>query len=493
MAPLEPVAADSDERVRKPAAYACAFILPFIATWITTHYPEFHSIPFALHFAFIAGVASFGGLGPSLVAVVLSIASSNPHVTASSNEWSLSKEHIERAAALLLCAFFITFLAWKQRRTEAKLRGALLTLQSRTDALIEAQHGGESAAWVLDTETHQTLWYEGGTEIFGRPFKEMEQFASPIALVYPEDQQRVRDITNAAIQTGQPLQIEFRILWPNGDLHWLETRGVQVTGSGHLWRGVTFDVTRRKLVETALVRSEKLAAMGRLASTVAHEVNNPLEAVTNLLYLARLDSSLSEDTRSYLNLADEELARLANITRLTLTFVRSTGVRAPIDVAATVENVLGLFRRKCDLLNVAIQRFYTPGVTIEILEHELRQILINLISNAVDALSKEPCRLHLHVHQHGDHAVILIEDSGRGIPAANLPRVFDAFYTTKGELGTGIGLWVTKELVEKNGGEISVESGGLSEGMATRFCLRFPCSKDSVLPDGPLTQREVTS
>ena len=93
----------------------------------------------------------------------------------------------------------------------------------------------------------------------------------------------------------------------------------------------------------------------------------------------------------------------------------------------------------------------------------------------IDALFVEPCRLHLHIQQSNGHAIILIEDSGRGIPAAELLRVFEAFYTTKGELGTGIGLWVTKELVEKNGGEISVESGDLIGGMSTRFRLQFPC------------------
>jgi PAS domain S-box-containing protein len=460
--------------VHKLLGYICALILPFLATWVTISYPAFHTVPFALHFAVIAAVATFFGLGPAILAMFIAVGSFNYHLSPPYNRWSISKEHFERACALFFCAFFVTLLAWKQRRTESKLRTTLLSLQSQSDALIQAQHGGESAAWVLDTETHQTLWYEGGTEIFGRPFKEMEQFASPIALVYPDDQQRVRDITHAAIQTGQPLQLEFRILWPNGDLHWLETRGILVPGSTHLWRGVTFDITRRKLVENALVRSEKLAAMGRLASTVAHEVNNPLEAVTNLLYLARLEPTLNDTTRDYLALADEELSRLANITRLTLSFVRTAGIRAPIEVASTLDNVLGIFQRKCDTLGVDVQRLYSHGISIEILEHELRQILINLISNAVDALSGDGCRLHLRVLQQEDNVLILIEDNGRGILPADQERVFEAFYTTKGELGTGIGLWVTKELVEKNGGTITVESGSLSDGMKTRFRLQFP-------------------
>jgi PAS domain S-box-containing protein len=167
-------------------------------------------------------------------------------------------------------------------------------------------------------------WQRGGFEVFGISFGELEKLHTPIPLIHPEDQERVRAIVDEMVATHGPLHIEYRVIFPNGDLHWNEARGTFIPGRYPCWRGATFDITESKLAENALLRSEKLAAMGRLASTVAHEINNPLEAVTNLLYLARTDSSLSPASQGYLATAEAELGRLADITRLTLGFVRNS-------------------------------------------------------------------------------------------------------------------------------------------------------------------------
>jgi signal transduction histidine kinase len=259
-----------NHRTRQRIAYICAIVLPFASTWATIRMPAFHTIPFTLHFACIAGIASLGGFGPALLAVIISVASFNYHVSPPYNEWSFSSVHYERAAGLFSAASFLIFLSWKQRRTEARLRATLQTLHQQTAALIN---------------------------------------------------------------------------------------------------------------------SEKLAATGRMTSTIAHEINNPLEPVTNLLYLARNGQFVDETTRSYLALAEEELARLSNITRLTLSFVRSSPGRTPVDVGEVLETVLTIFRRRCELLNITVERTYTPGLRIEIYEHELRQVATNLVSNAIDALN----------------------------------------------------------------------------------------------------------
>src|SRR6202011_1708717 len=273
-----------------------------------------------------------------------------------------------------------------------RLRATLASLQERTEALSQAQQASELATWLFNSETMTTAWDEGSTEIFGRSFKEFNHLTSPLEHVVPKDRDHMCHTVAAAVASGAPIKFEFRVRWPNGDIRWLETRGTRVHPTSRFWRGVTFDITHRKVVEAALVRSEKLAAMGRLASTVAHEVNNPLEAVTNLLFLARTDPALNPPTHSYLTLAEQELARLANITRLTLSFVRTRGVSGPVEVSQVLDSVLCLFRCKCEVMNVTVERAYTPGVHIEIPEHELRQILINLISNAVDALVPgQPC------------------------------------------------------------------------------------------------------
>jgi signal transduction histidine kinase len=255
---------------------------------------------------------------------------------------------------------------------------------------------------------------------------------------------------------------EHRVPWPNGELHWLEMRATRIAGAGCRWRGVTVDITERKLTEAALLRSEKLAAMGRLASTVAHEINNPLEAVTNLLYLARTDDSTEASTRDYLAAAERELSRLSNITRLTLGFVRTNGDAADTDVAEVVDDVLHLFQHRLETKNVHIEREYEPGVSVRIAPHELRQIATNLVANAADAVGLSDGRISIRIHrQDGDgtmHGVLQVEDNGSGIEADHMRRIFEPFFSTKQEVGTGIGLWVTKELVEKNGGRIVVAS-----------------------------------
>lgn len=440
------------------------------------HTPALHGIPFALIASVIAGIGAFAGPGPALVAIFIFVISFRLSFNPLYRQIAFNVDQLERSSVLLAAAFFLIFLIWRQWATERKLRAALSSLQERTDALAQAQQASELATWVYHVNAEETRWDEGSTLIFGRPFSEFGT-TFPMHLVVPEDRVPMRESFEKADQAGQPLRIEFRVTWPDGEIHWLEARGFQVSRTPNIWRGVTFDVTRRKNVEAALIQSEKLAAMGRLASTIAHEVNNPLESVTNLLYIAGNDSSLSEESRQYIALAEEELARLGNITRLTLSFSRNVGgVRAPILVADVIDSVLTLFQRRCEVLNICVERLYTHGVEIEIQPHELRQVLINLIANAIDALTvDQPC-LRLHTLNHSSRAVILVEDNGSGIEPQDQARIFDAFFTTKTETGTGIGLWVTRELVEKNGGIISVESGDHMGSMRTRFRLEFPAT-----------------
>lgn len=476
--PPSPSSAE-ESRTRRVLGYASAVVLSLLAAWFTVSTPALHGIPFALISSVIAGIGVFAGPGPALLAICIFVASVRFPFSPFYQQVAFNTGQIERSLVLLAAAFFLIFLIWRQRATERKLRAALATLQERTDALAQAQQASELATWVYNVHAEETLWDEGSTLIFGRPFSEFGK-TFPMHLVVEEDRIPIRDAFIKADQEGQPLRIEFRVTWPDGEIHWLAARGFQVSRSPNLWRGVTFDVTRRKNVEAALIYAEKLAAMGRLASTIAHEVNNPLESVTNLLYIAGQDPSLSDDSRQYLSLAEEELARLGNITRLTLSFSRTAGVvRTPIPVADVIDSVLALFQRRCEVLNICVERFYTDGVEIEILQHELRQILINLIANAIDALTTENPRLCLHTLNHTSRAVILVEDNGSGIELHDQERIFDAFFTTKTETGTGIGLWVTRELVEKNGGIISVESGDHMGNIRTRFRLEFPAAAKS--------------
>jgi signal transduction histidine kinase len=275
----------------------------------------------------------------------------------------------------------------------------------------------------------------------------------------------------------EPVVFEHRVVWPNGEIHTLEMRGNRIAGRRSVWRGVTLDITERKKAEAALLRAEKLAAMGRLASTVAHEINNPLESVTNLLFLAQASQSLDSETQIYLATAERELARLSNITRLTLGFVRTSASADETEVAEVVNEVLSIFNHRFDTKNVKVERHYEPEVSITIAPHELRQIVTNLIANAADAVGLEHAHIRIRIAREGEKAVLEVEDNGEGIDPTHLPRIFEAFFSTKEEVGTGIGLWVTRELVEKNGGHIYAHSSAehaLPSGATTQFRVEFP-------------------
>jgi signal transduction histidine kinase len=236
--------------------------------------------------------------------------------------------------------------------------------------------------------------------------------------------------------------------------------------------------------QEALLRSEKLAVTGRLAASIAHEINNPLEAVTNLLYLMHDDPS-PEQFKRYLAEAEQELARVTEITKQTLRFYREPSQPIATDVPGVLDSVLKLYGSRLTSAGVTAQReircasavvFSTPG--------ELRQVFANIIGNAIDAMRRGG-RLRIRVSEtrsmgskcsgeSSGNIRVTIDDTGSGIPPEVLPTIFEPFVTTKGETGTGLGLWVTSEIVKKNGWRIRVRSSTGPRRSGTVFSLVIP-------------------
>ena len=453
---------------RRITAFALAIVLPLIAADVNSHFAVLQYVPFALYCVTVAIVAAIGGLAPALLACLVSTACRSYLMMLRRGHWAFHLTDLVGLLVLCLCAFLVSLL------TEGR-RKAAEALQDRTEALINSLHSGRCASWLIDVDREDNpRWFSGSYPVFGRPFAELELARSLIPFVHPDDRPMLPEITQHMKSSAEPLVKEFRVLWPDGEVHWLESRGTRIPGSQSLWRGITVDITDRKLAEAALLRSEKLAAMGRMASTVAHEINNPLEAVTNLLYLVRSDTTINETSRAFLDTAEMELSRLGHITRLTLGFVRATEKPRKLDLSQAIEDVLAIFRSRSDMKKICIHRDYGPDVFVNLQPHELRQIITNLASNSIDALSGPGAQVAIHTRTEQDLAVLLFEDNGSGIGEAHLPRIFEPFFTTKEDVGTGIGLWVTRELVHKNGGRISVQSGDLANGMKTAFRIEFP-------------------
>jgi PAS domain S-box-containing protein len=242
------------------------------------------------------------------------------------------------------------------------------------------------------------------------------------------------------------------------------------------------DVTNERKSQELLRKSEKLAAAARLSATVAHEINNPLEAVGNLIYIAKVSPGVSPDIVQHLILAEQELDRVAHITRQTLGFYRESNEPGPIDIPGLIEQVLRLYSNKLDSKNIRVEREFGECPPMIGVAGELKQVVSNLVSNAVDAVSSDgTIRISLKRSENGNGGGVqfLIEDDGPGISPENLDRIFEPFFTTKKDVGTGLGLWVTREIVERHGGTINVNARHGKEGPSgAAFVVSLPCIPD---------------
>jgi signal transduction histidine kinase len=237
------------------------------------------------------------------------------------------------------------------------------------------------------------------------------------------------------------------------------------------------EIAARLRAEDALRRSEKLAAAGRLAASIAHEINNPLEAISNAIYLAR--SSPSE-TAEYLRIADKELARVAQITKQTLGFYRESASPGIVRISTILDELLELYSRKLDAKALSIRKQYRDELEIWGLEGELRQVFANQIANAIHAMPRGGCltvRIRKTKSWHNGlrpGTAISLVDTGSGIAQASLTRIFDPFFTTKGDFGNGLGLWITHDIVTRHGGEIYVKSNTRPGTSGTIFTTFLP-------------------
>ncbi len=308
-------------------------------------------------------------------------------------------------------------------------------------------------------------------------------------LFEPDDYDACMKSWRVALERSEPFTIEVRLfrrsdstyrwhllriapLAPDPDAGHDPYRAAQ--GSSPLqWLGTATDLQDQKLNEEALRTAEKLSVTGRMAAAIAHEINNPLESLTNLLFLVRLESEGSPRALSFLDIADSELERISSITKQTLQFYRDPATPVDVDARQMLEEVLRLFSTRLTSKTIAISLDARPGLVFQAIKGEIRQVLINLVNNAIDAVGEhgsidiEACEGE---HQTQPAVEIGVHDNGSGITPDQAVRLFQPFFSTKGALGTGLGLWVSKGIVEKHGGTLrlgSSKSNGRSRTTAT--------------------------
>jgi PAS domain S-box-containing protein len=331
---------------------------------------------------------------------------------------------------------------------------------------------------ILDCN-RASLEFSGNTrdEVVGHYFWE-----GPWFLYTPGMPELVRAAIDHAL-AGQSTRTQLALIRPNGEtIHFDFSLTPVVDSEGKVIYLVPEgrDISELKRAELALMQSEKLAAVGRLASSIAHEINNPLEAVTNLLFLARNHSS-SPETAEYLKSADHELRRVSVIANQTLRFHRQASSPQPVQPVDLFSTVLSIYEGKLRNSNISVEISHSTQEAIVCFAGDIRQVLNNLVGNAIDAMNKQGGRLLIRSVVSTDWQtnrkgiVFTVADNGYGIAQKDLPQIFEPFFTTKGIGGTGLGLWVSKEVVTRHKGTLRVRSRNAPNcsGTVFRFFLPF--------------------
>ena len=355
----------------------------------------------------------------------------------------------------------------EKRSDESRFRLAAI-VDSADDAIISKDLNGIVASWN-----------RGAQQMFG--FTAEEMVGQTILRLIPDELQYEEDEILRKLRAGERVDhYETTRRKKNG-----ERIDVSVTispirdGTGHVTGAskIARDISDRKKIERMLIQSEKLAATGRMAATIAHEINNPLESVMNLIFLARQNSPESGKVRQYLLTAEEELERVSHIARQTLGYYKDTGSPSEVFLHKLIENVLAVYNSKMTAQAISVDLRFNDLQRIVVSQGEMLQVFSNIITNAVDAM-RHGGSLKISTRKlmgsTGDGIQTVIRDSGTGIEQEHLEKIFEPFFTTKGNLGTGIGLWVARQLVERRGGQISVASSTERGKSGTTITIFIP-------------------
>lgn len=340
----------------------------------------------------------------------------------------------------------------KRRQNEESRFQLAAIVDSAEDAIISKDLNG-----IVRT------WNAGAQRTFGYTASEM--IGQPVLRLIPPDLQYEEDDILSKIRRGERIEhYETTRVRKDGEriqvsvtISPIRDETGRIIGASKIAR----DISDRKRLERMLVEAEKLAVNGRMAAAIAHEINNPLESLMNLIYLARQNSAQSSKAYQYLITAEEELERVSHIARQTLGYYRDTGKPTPLYLHDLLQNVLTVYQSKLISNNITVDAHFADNQKITIRKGELMQVFSNVIANAIDAMPRggrlTVCT-ELVTHSLGEGVEASVRDTGGGIAPEQLARVFEPFFTTKGEVGTGVGLWVARQLVTKRGGDIALSS-----------------------------------
>lgn len=451
-------------------------------------------LPFLLAYPAVAAVAWVGGMGPAVVCSLLSAVLADYFFFPPIFSFvTFSASQLFSTAVFLGASLLIGSLGERSRRAISRLSAELSTSVVKESALRAASEklraaedaqsqlaaivtSSDDAIIAMDLDGTITSWNESATRMFN--YSAEEALGKPIYLLIPthlHDEEkkilraiasgkRVQHFETVRLRKGEvPLQVSLSvspILNPEGG----------VMGASKISR----DITEQKRAEEALRRTEMEAAKGRLAASIAHEINNPLEAITNIGYLMARMPELTPSSRELMTTLNSEVSRVSDITRQALAFYRESSDPSAVSVGAVVDGVLDLFRRRMAQKLIRLQVLNGENIPrVLVKPGELRQVLANLLANALDAVPEGGC-ITIRTRSTAAQVRITVSDNGEGIPRNRRDLMFRPFETTKGDQGTGLGLWVSKGLMEKYGGQILYRSSQSERHRGTTFTVILP-------------------
>jgi PAS domain S-box-containing protein len=336
--------------------------------------------------------------------------------------------------------------------------------------------------WEVDLATRKVQCSDTCKRNYGRDESDRFEYEDMLEAVLPEDLPGMLKAARYGLDHCVPYRVEYRVRWPDGSIHWVLASGQPLhneAGEAITMLGVNLDVTDRHRAAEALMQTEKLAAVGRLAASIAHEINNPLEAVTNLLFLARATDAA--DTRDdFLSSAEAELRRVGVIANQTLRFHKQSTRPRLLTCDELLESVLTIYQGRVAGDHVRLERRKRAQNPVLCFDGEIRQVLSNLLGNALDAMGSRGGRVLVRSRDGCDWKtgraglVMTVADTGSGIAPEAMARIFEAFFTTKEIGGTGLGLWVSQEIVSRHEGRMRVRSRTQPGRSGTVFTLFLP-------------------
>jgi PAS domain S-box-containing protein len=384
---------------------------------------------------------------------------------------SLTISPIRDATGRIIGASKIARNITQQRRLDrARLQLAAI-VESSDDAIISKTLDGAI-----------TSWNNAAARLFG--YREEEIVGRSIFTLIPPDLHDEEPSIVAKLRAGERIEhFETTRLTKSGDriavsltISPIKDNQGRVIGASKILR----DISERRRLQDSLLQAEKLAAVGRMAASIAHEINNPLEALLNLIYLARVSAGKPDEVRTYLHSAESELVRVSHIARQTLGYYRENVSPVNVSLVDVVQDVLRVYEPRLRANKISVHTDFSETPHLLLKRGEMMQVVSNLVANSMQAMPQGgDLKLSIHSESIKDGAFVVVdvEDTGTGIGSDDLDQIFEPFFTTRSAIGTGIGLWIARQFVEGHGGRIEASSSTDPSSHGTTMSLYLPIER----------------